>query len=293
MTEQRTRDSTARGLEQADCRPSGHASRWIIRFNAQQRLQHILLAGSIMVLILTGFPIKYAFEPWAPVVTRMLGGFDVMFSIHLVAATLMILSGVYHLFWIAFNFRRLDWAMLPSLKDLRDAGDHFAYLLGWRQAPPDFGRYTYLEKFEYLAVFYGIAVMGLSGFFLSFPEVGAALAPRWVLDVLRVAHSNEALVCFISIAVGHSFWVHFHPSVFPSSTVWYKGTISEHHLAKEHPAEYRRWLQSQGLDPSQAPHPAHEPTRYEHSRLFITVELAIYGAVAVWLYATFVPMLFQ
>lgn len=266
--------------------------RWIERFNSQERLQHILLAGSTLMLILTGFPIKYAAQPWAPVVTRLFGGFPFMFRIHLVAAAMMIFTGVYHLAWMVINFRRLEWSMLPKLKDLKNAGDHLTWLLGWRQAPPDFDRYNYLEKFEYLAVFYGLIVMGASGFFLSFPEIGAALMPRWALDIMRVIHSNEGFVCFFAIALGHFFWVHFHPAVFPTSKVWYKGVISEHHMAEEHPAEYRRWLAAHGEDPNQA-HVHAEPTKYERSRLFIGLELIIYGGIFIWTFATFIPMLFE
>ncbi|MHB9143732.1 MAG: formate dehydrogenase subunit gamma [Symbiobacteriia bacterium] len=284
-------ESTARVLDLSSHGVQPRA-RWIERFNSQERLQHIMLAGSVLVLILTGFPIKYAAQAWAPVVTHLLGGFTFMFRIHLVAASLMIFSGIYHLVWMVINFRRLEWSMLPKLKDLKDAADHFTFLLGWRQAPPDFGRYNYLEKFEYLAVFYGVLVMGLSGFVLTFPEIGAAIMPRWALDVFRVIHSNEGFVCFVAVAVGHFFWVHFHPSVFPSSTVWYKGLISEHHMAEEHPAEYRRWLAAQGEKPDQV-HPHAAPTRYERSRLFIGLELAVYGAIFIWLFATFIPMFLE
>lgn len=288
MTEARHGDNTVRVLDPMARGEARHGPRWIERFNSQERLQHIMLAASVLLLMITGFPIKYAAEPWAPVATRLMGGFTIMFRIHLLCAAVMIFSGIYHLIWMGLNIRTLEWSMLPGKKDLRDAMDHFTFLLGWRRSPPDFGRFTYLEKFEYLAVFYGVLVMGLSGFVLSFPEVGAALMPRWALDVFRVIHSNEAFVCGVAVAVGHFFWVHFHPSVFPSSTVWYKGVISEHHLAEEHPEEYRRWLAAQGESPA-AQHHA-EPGRYERSRLFIGAELLIYGAIFLWLFATFIPM---
>jgi formate dehydrogenase subunit gamma len=260
----------------------------IERFSKQQRLQHLILFVSIFFLVLTGFPIKYAYMDWSKYIVALFGGFDQMLYVHLTAAVLMILSGVYHIIWLIKLFRKdgPKWSMVPTWKDARDAFHHVQYLLGARKERPQYGRYTYLEKFEYFAVIYGILLMGISGFILWFPNLSAAIMPRWVIELFRVAHSNEAVVCLLAVAIGHFFWVHFNPDVFPSSSVWYNGKISKQHLKEEHPAEYDQLLTTYEDTDTEEHH-----SKYANSLPLIIIELCIYVALFVFLLSVFVPKL--
>jgi cytochrome b subunit of formate dehydrogenase len=259
------------------------------RFTKSQRLQHIILFISIFVLCLTGFPIKYAQTDFARFMVSLFGGFDRMLNVHVTSGVVMVLSGVYHVVWLIKLFRKEGpkWSMLPSFKDFRDAFHHVQYLLGTRKERPIYGRYTYLEKFEYFAVIYGILLMGVSGFILWFPDISAMIMPRWVIELFRVAHSNEALVCLFAVAIGHFFWVHFNPDVFPSSSVWYNGKISKHHLKEEHPLEYEQ-LAATYEDYEKD---AHHVGKYANSLPLILIELCVYVAVFVFLLSVFVPKL--
>ncbi|MCL5046419.1 MAG: cytochrome b/b6 domain-containing protein [Actinobacteria bacterium] len=264
---------------------------FVERFNKHQRMQHLLLMISVLALIITGFPIKYGYMAWSAKVVSFFGSFTVMFYIHLTAAVLMLLSGAYHLLWILFNFReRKTWGTIPNLKDLTDAVDHFQYLLGIRKDPPQFGRYTYLEKFEYLALVWGIPVMGLSGFILWFPERAAAWLPRWALDVTRIVHSNEAFLATLALAVGHFYAVHFNPGVFPSSSVWYNGKISRHHLAEEHPLEYQQLVEESQRKGLTFDEPDHHP-RLAGSKPYMMLLLGVYTVLFLLMLKTFIPML--
>ena len=49
--------------------------------------------------------------------------------------------------------------MVPTRQDLRDAVQMFSYYLGFAKERPQFGRFSYLEKFDYWAVFWGIAMI--------------------------------------------------------------------------------------------------------------------------------------
>ncbi|MDA8442038.1 MAG: cytochrome b/b6 domain-containing protein [Peptococcaceae bacterium] len=266
---------------------------FIERFDKHQRYQHILLIVSIFFLCLTGFPIKYADAAWARAIVAMFQGFDHMFTVHLVSAVCMILSGIYHIVWIVLHFKNHGpkWAMLPSFKDFKDAWHHGLYLIGVRKARPQYDRYTYLEKFEYFAVIYGILLMGLSGFVLWFPDVAAWIMPRWVIDMFRIAHSNEALVCLFALIIGHFFWVHFNPDAFPTSSVWYNGKISKQHLQEEHPLEYARLAELYGETGDNGDNLHAEQVKPPKGRLFMLVELLIYVAFVIVLLATFIPAL--
>ncbi|MHB1419167.1 MAG: formate dehydrogenase subunit gamma, partial [Bacillota bacterium] len=208
-------------------------------------------------------------------------------------AMVMIVSGIYHLIWLGGVLAKSgpgpSWSMVPRLKDVTDAIHHFKYLFGLIKEPPPFDRYTYLEKIEYLAVFYGIIVMGFSGLMVWFPQYFISW-PRWALDVARVVHSNEAFVCMLAVAYGHFFAVHFNPRVFPSSKVWLNGTISREHMKEEHPLEYQRWLTEHGVEDETPDYNGHE-SRFARSLPLIGIELTIYSAIFALLMFTFIRLL--
>lgn len=258
------------------------------RFDAHQRFQHLLLALSVLMLIITGFPIKYGHTGWAPYIIGLFGGFKNMFYVHLVFAVLMLISALYHIIWLCGTFikRGPVWSMMPSPKDFRDAFDHAKFLLGLTKKAPQFGRYTYLEKFEYFAVVWGVIVMGLSGLILWFPRLFPFL-PRWAFDVARVVHTNEAFVAMLAIFIGHFFAAHFNPKVFPTSRVWIDGTISKHHLKEEHPLEYKQLVGG-----SEEEHAEEHLEGFAASQPLIVLELLVYGVIFILLMGTFLRLLF-
>jgi len=261
------------------------------RFNKSQRIQHLILLVSILMLTLTGFPIKYSQSEGARFVVSLFGNFDNMFRVHLTAAVMMIFSAILHVIWLVKMFKNSGpkWSMVPTFKDVRDGYQHGLYLLGIRKERPQYGRYTYLEKFEYLAVIYGILLMGFSGFILWFPTISAIFMPRWVIEMFRIAHSNEAVVCFLAVVLGHFFWVHFNPDVFPSSLVWINGKIPKHHLREEHPLEYEQLTEIY----EDVEHRHEEaPSPFANSLTLMLIELCIYISLFVFLLSVFVPKLF-
>ncbi len=260
------------------------------RFSVTTRLQHGLLAVSLATLILTGFPIKFASRAWALTVVRFFGTFEGLLAVHLAAATVLAIVAVWYLVAVsvAIARRRLDFAIVPRLKDFRDFGQHWAYLFGLRAAAPRFGKFTWWEKFEFWAVVWGTLLMGLSGLTLAFPEYAAMYVPRWVVGLLRVAHSNEALLSFLAILIGHFFAVHLSPHVFPSSTVWLNGRISLSQLHEDHAMLY----EALGGDVAKAPQ-GMRPSRWEHSRALIAVDFVLFLGLVVAVWATLLPWFFK
>lgn len=266
------------------------------RWNLQHRLQHGFLVLSMLGLIITGFGMKYSYMAWAQTLLKLFGGFHSTLIIHKISAIVLVAVSVYHLFFLAFGWKKygVSWAMFPTLKDVKDAGQHGAFLLGLRDEPPQYDRYSYLEKFEYLSIFWGMVVMGFSGFALWFPAKAGLLAPRWMLDNLRIIHTNEAFVAMLALFFGHFFSAHFSPLVFPSSSVWYNGKISLAHLYAEHPLEFQRLVEEGKIDAAQAAHIASHPHELRLAgwrRALGVVELVIYSAIFYLLLVTFIPLL--
>lgn len=262
---------------------------YIERFNGHQRWQHFILFASMAFLIWTGFAIKWSDMGWAQSTMSLFGGFGKMFRVHLYSGIVMCLSGVYHIVWMIVNFTLSGpkWSMIPNLQDAKNVYFHALYLLRIRKEPPPYERYTYLEKFEYLAGGYGILLMGLTGALLWYPEVAADWMPRWVIHLVRIAHSNEAVVCSMAVFLGHFFWVHFHPDVCPSSSVWYNGKISRHHEMEEHILEYNQ-LAEEVYGPVE--HEEHHEKATANNRMYIAFLFIVYAVVCVWLYTILIPI---
>lgn len=271
--------------------PVSKAGMAIIRFTLQQRVQHGVMAISVLMLIFTGFPIKYSAEAWSPYVISFFGGFANMFLLHLIFAVLMVLTSVYHIIWLIWTFIKKgpSWEMIPTFKDFTDAFHHGKYLIGIEKNPPRYGRYSYLEKFEYIAIIWGVIVMGFSGLVLWFPGMFYWI-PRWAFGVARVIHTNEAFVAMLALFVGHFFHVHFNPKIFPSSLVWWNGKISVHHLKDEHPLEYDELVKTHSELKEVG---EHKHQGWAASKPLIYTQLVIFlGLFAVLLY-TFVPLFFH
>ncbi len=213
------------------------------RFNIHHRIQHIMMFTSFIVLALTGLPMKYHLTGWAAAITKMFGGFDNMFTVHLIAATVMLACSVYHLIYLILYplfTKKVSLAAVPNFKDVTDLMHNMQYLLGLRKDPPRYDRYSYKEKFDYWAVFWGMAIMGGSGLMLWFPHIAAEYLPRWVIDSAQIAHSDEAMLAILAIFVWHFYNVHFSPSFFPGSLVWFHGKMSRELMEHEHPIELER-----------------------------------------------------
>jgi len=265
-----------------------HFQRW----NLQHRLQHGILALSTMGLLWTGLAIKFHHVAWAQWTFRLFGGFHGNLIAHKVCASSLVFVSLWHLIYLLAGWRKLgfSWGMIPTHRDVIDVYHHALYLLNIRKKPPQFDRYSYLEKFEYLAIFWGMVVMGGTGFSLWFPAAAANWVPRAWLDGFRIVHGNEAVVALITLAYGHFFNAHFNPAVFPSNPVWLTGKISLEHMLEEHPVEYQRMVEK-GLLPAPA-HEEHHDQRLAGWRRWVAfIELIIYSAIFYYLLVTFIPML--
>ena len=149
--------------------------------------------------------------------------------------------------------------MIPTLKDLRQAAQSILYYLGLAPEKPRFGRYSYLEKFDYWAVFWGIAMIGSTGLLLIFAVDAARILPGQALSVALTVHSDEAVLAVGWIAVVHLFNVHLAPWAFPMNPAIFTGRMSAARYAEEHPLEWERLASADAEPrPSRTP-PAQRP----------------------------------
>jgi cytochrome b subunit of formate dehydrogenase len=137
--------------------------------------------------------------------------------------------------------------MLPTRKDLDDFVASVKWFLGKRERPR-FGRWTYWEKFDYFAVFWGIAVIGSTGLTLWFPELFTRLMPGWTLNVATIIHSDEALLATGFIFTVHFFNTHLRPEKFPMDIVVFTGRMTLEEFRNDKPAEYEALVQRGELE---------------------------------------------
>lgn len=217
------------------------------RFRLGWRIAHGVLAVAVMTLVLTGTAVLFAEQGWAQYIMNLLGGPKVAAVIHRVAALTFIAIFFGHLIVVTWNIARAGnqfrWfgptSMVPSLQDFRDIGAMFKWFLGL--APrPKFDRWTYWERFDYWAPFWGMMIIGLSGLMLWFPTLTASFLPGWVFNIATIVHAEEAILAAVFLFTVHYFNVHFRPEKFPMDIVMVTGAVPLEEFKHEHALEYQR-----------------------------------------------------
>jgi len=218
------------------------------RLSLQMRAQHMVLFSSTILLIITGLPIKFHEAALAGFVMNLFGGPDVTRLLHRAGAIGLTAVGVYHVFYSMFSEAgRRDFGLLiPKPQDAKDALGQIGYFLGIRKTKPLYGRFSYIEKFDYWAVYWGMVVMITSGYIMWFKDAAINQFGKFFYDIGREAHSDEALLATLAIVIWHFYNVHFNPHKFPGSLTWWHGKITMHEFRDEHPLEYEQWVRSQG-----------------------------------------------
>ncbi|MCA9558539.1 MAG: hypothetical protein KC583_08255, partial [Myxococcales bacterium] len=214
------------------------------RFDLHQRLQHGLMAMSFTLLVLTGWPLTTHGVGASRGLVSLFGGLEATSLLHRIAAVGMIVSALYHLMYLLSKAVRggLRFSMLPTPKDMVDAAGNLMYFVGLKKERPRFPRFTYFEKFDYWAVFWGVMIMAGSGFLRWFPDLATAYLPAWAYEIALHAHADEALLAALAIFLWHFYNVHLRPAVFPMSRVFITGKMTMAELEEEHGAEYDEML---------------------------------------------------
>jgi cytochrome b subunit of formate dehydrogenase len=231
-----------------------HGNREFVRFVPLERALHATMVVSFITLAGTGISLKFSYTPWARVLSRFLGGFQTAGYIHRFAATIMFCVFFTHLVSLVKlkNREYKSWAdmilgpnsMLPTLKDGREFVQTMKWFLG-KGPRPQYSRWTYWEKFDYFAVFWGIFIIGSTGLTLWFPVLFTRILPGWFINLATIIHSDEALLATGFIFTVHFFNTHLRPEKFPMDVVVFTGQMPLAELKRDKPMEYEE-LKSKG-----------------------------------------------
>jgi cytochrome b subunit of formate dehydrogenase len=234
--------------------PGGN-SRYYTRFTPTQRLAHGVLVFTFLGLAATGLTLRFSAAPSATAFARLVGGFSAILFFHKFCAILLTAGFLAHVGDILYRaVIGKQWGLLwgpdslvPNLKDIEDFLAHMKWFL-FRGPKPKFDRYAYWEKVDYWAVFWGMAVIGLSGYAMWFAPFFSRLLPGSWLTVTLLIHGEEALLAVSFIFTIHFFNEHLRPHNFPMDITIFTGQQSEEEFKERHPAEYERLQESGALE---------------------------------------------
>ena len=231
------------------------------RFSLRDRGLHVILILSFMTLVLTGFPIKYHGVHWARILIGFWGGAEMAGLFHRIAAAILIALFLY-VVWLSLRFvfpkgqGTKGWlgrlfgpdSLVPNLKDWEDMKGMFLWFLN-RGEMPKFERWTYWEKFDFMAVFWGMFAIGGSGVLLWIPEWSSWIVPGWVLNIATLVHSEEALLAALFIFTVHFFNTHGVPTKFPMDPIIFTGRYRLAEMKEQSRSSMNAWLRRGGSTP--------------------------------------------
>jgi formate dehydrogenase subunit gamma len=246
-----------------------NGKKYFYKFTPIQRAQHITIATCVIVLVLTGMPLKFHNAFWAPYLYALFGGIKVAPVVHKLAGTVLMILFMFHLIYVAYSIvvdmilplkrkkqlrvgtvikSLVTHPIMPSLKDVRDIIDLLKYYLFLTDKRPAGAKFTWKEKFDYWAPFWGIVIMVSTGLVMWQKEIVTQFLPGYVINFALIAHSDEALLAALFLFIWHFYNVHFSTSVFPMGTVFITGYLPEHLMVEEHYEYYQEVMKAAGLE---------------------------------------------
>lgn len=277
----------------AGVRPRGKAiadTREFVRFPRIYRVLHATMIVSFLTLALTGLSLKFSYTGWAAKLSRLLGGFETAGYVHRFAALVMFGTLICHIVKLVRGKGESgeSWkgvllgpdTMLPTKRDAHELVATVKWFVGMGPRP-EYGRWTYWEKFDYFAVFWGIVVIGSTGLTLWFPVFFTRFLPGPFINIATIIHSDEALLATGFIFTVHFFNTHLRPEKFPMDTTIFTGHMPLAELKRDKPREYAALVASGTLEQYlEEPQPE---VVVKAIRMFAWVALGIGFSVVVWI----------
>jgi cytochrome b subunit of formate dehydrogenase len=235
----------------------------IARFTGVDRLTHVVVILSFMLLALTGLPLMHPTSGWAQALTGFFGGVLLMRRIHLVNAGITFGYFFFHLCYLAYRVwvKKQRYGLLgvdslvPNWTDIKDIFYNFRWFL-YLGPEPKTDRWTYWEKFDYWAVFWGVAIIGVSGLMIAAPVFFTRFVPGIWLNAAFLVHSEEAVLATGFIFIFHFFHNHLRPEKFPIDVSIFTGRVPLERFKAERPLQYQRLVSEGRLESSIVPPPS-------------------------------------
>lgn len=205
-----------------------------LRLTLNERWQHVALMMSFVVLVVTGFALKYPQSFWAAPMVRWEHGIPLRGWLHRIAGVALIGTCMYHAVYVIVKQRGRVWlrSMIPGLHDLTDAVQTVEYNLGRRDQLPRYRRFNYAEKAEYWALVWGTIVMAITGIALWLNSWILAHVPHpaSILAICTAIHFYEAILATFAILIWHFYAVVFDPDIYPVKWTALTGYAPEHEV---------------------------------------------------------------
>jgi formate dehydrogenase gamma subunit len=212
-----------------------------MRLTLSERAQHGLLVVSFIVLVITGFALKYPHSFWAAPIVRWEHAFPLRGWIHRIAGAVLIGASVYHIVYLSLKKSGRRWLkdMVPDLRDAKEAVQTVEYNLGRRDQLPRYRRFNYAEKAEYWALVWGTAVMAVTGVLLWLNDWILAHLPHpaSILAISTAIHFYEAILATAAIVIWHFYAVIFDPDIYPLKWTFLTGRAPEHEVREPSPED--------------------------------------------------------
>jgi cytochrome b subunit of formate dehydrogenase len=249
---------------------------------------------SFLTLAITGLTLKFSYTSLSQFIIDILKGAENAGLLHRVAATALFGIFITHVIDLFRKKRQIfgSWkkmlfgpdSMIPNKKDWEDLKGSLRWFIGIGERP-NYGKWTYWEKFDYFAVFWGVFVIGSTGLTLWFPEFFTNFLPGWALNVATIVHSDEALLAAGFIFTVHFFNTHFRPEKFPMDTVIFSGQMSIEELKFDRPAEYEAMVESGRLESMMEQ--TFSPSSLKALKVFGFTALVLGLSIVIWIILAF------
>ncbi len=222
------------------------------RFTALQMMFHFGLIVTFMLLSVTGLAWMFIETSWGKTLAAPFGGYTGALEVHKITGLVLLALFALH---ILYTLVHIDWkhpsrtllgpdSIVFQWRDVKDFFRHLGWIMGMIKAP-EFDRWSWWEKFDYWAVWWGLMIVGVTGLMLYNPVLTSHYLPGWFLNVALWVHRIEAVLAMAHIFTIHFFIEHFRPRCFPFSATMFEGSKDIDHLREEHPAWIAR-LETEG-----------------------------------------------
>ena len=235
----------------------------LIRFSIIHRLFHLFIMVTFLTQAVTGLCRLLYPTSWGKALTNFFGGYESITAIHSRVGVAMLLGFGVHIVYILL---KVEWkslrqslfhpdSLVPRLQDVIDLGQRVRWFFGLGP-PPAFDRWTYWEKFDYWAIFWGMPLLGITGLLLIYPLVTSSFLPGWTINVILLLHRAEALLAMLYIFIIHFTVGHFRHGMFPMNECMFAGSVELEEIRKEKPLWIVRLKEERKLEKALVPAPA-------------------------------------
>jgi len=223
--------------------PEGRQDKWVLRLTVSQRIQHIVMIITFVTCMITGFAMHYANDPYVRL--YIFADRETFVTLHIISGFVMGVLVIAHFTYYATLFLGIAWrngfrvavSSFPifrfyTLSYFKSLVQIFGWGFSGRVQRPRYHKYDNEQLFEYWAVYWGIAILGIPGLLMTLWGPGALDGVLWVM------HYKEAILAVTFILLVHITYTHFRPTDFPINLVFIHGRMPLKRIKEDHPEWY-------------------------------------------------------